>query len=170
MVHMVARLRSVLSCLLLASLGGCGGGSQATVPQETFAPTGSMTVAREMHTATFLGNGKVLIAGGYDGFNGNASAELYDPAAGTFTATGSMTVARWEHTATLLPNGTVLIAGGGSSSAELYDPAAGTFTATGSMTVARIKHTATLLLSGMVLIAGGDDNGLTLETAELFEE
>ena len=50
-----------------------------------FVATGSMTVARESHSATVLGNGNVLIAGGvsYGGigiYNGaSASAELYSP-------------------------------------------------------------------------------------------
>ena len=50
-----------------------------------FVATGSMTTARETHTATVLKNGAVLIAGGvsYGGigiFNGSfASAELYSP-------------------------------------------------------------------------------------------
>jgi hypothetical protein len=44
----------------------------------TFSATGSMTTARTEHTATPLGDGKVLVVGGVDG-NKNviASAELY---------------------------------------------------------------------------------------------
>jgi len=45
-----------------------------------FTPTGSMTTARTLHTATLLGNGKVLIAGGSDNpkeFEPLTSAELY---------------------------------------------------------------------------------------------
>ena len=153
-----------------------------------FAPTGSMTVARESHTATLLQDGKVLIAGGCSDSGCLASAELYDPATGTFTATGSyydthtgMSEARVAHTATLLGNGSVLIAGGYGvqstplASAELYDPATGTFTATGSiMTTARAFHTVTLLPSGKVLIAGGESgNGsrlnASLARAELYD-
>ncbi len=48
----------------------------------TWAPTGSLNIARGSHTATLLSNGKVLVAGGY-GFSGIlASAELYDPETG----------------------------------------------------------------------------------------
>ena len=126
----------------------------------TFSAAASMTVARKYQTATRLGNGQVLLAGGYNQSSGFlASAELYDPATGTFTATGSMTTARFYHTATLLGNGQVLLAGGynGSSmtSAELYDPATGTFSATGSMPTAHFSHTATLLNNGQVLVTGG---------------
>jgi hypothetical protein len=44
---------------------------------QTFAATGNMTTARLGHTATFLSNGMVLIAGGTDGTGISASAELY---------------------------------------------------------------------------------------------
>ncbi|HEU4888186.1 MAG TPA: kelch repeat-containing protein, partial [Thermoanaerobaculia bacterium] len=80
------------------------------VVDPSFSTTGSMGIPRNEHTATLLSNGKVLIAGGYNGAY-LASAELYDPASGTFSATGSMGTARSQHTATQLPNGKVLIAG-----------------------------------------------------------
>ena len=150
----------------------------------TWAPTGSLTTgARALHTATLLANGKVLIAGGYNGTSSLASAELYDPATSLFSATidtvllttTTMIAIRSQHTATLLDNGKVLIAGGFGASdavntAELYDPAAGTFTATtGFMAQARNTHTATRLPSGKVLVAGGYTNAGALASAELYD-
>ncbi len=144
----------------------------------TFTPTGEMTVARYGHTATLLPDGRVFIAGGYDGYDGTepipqlASAEIYDPSTGTFTATGGMTTARGWHAATLLNSGKVLIAGGGIpgldlASAELYDPSAGTFTPTGNMTIGRFEPLAVLLINGRVLIVPGDDEGVS--SADLYD-
>jgi hypothetical protein len=98
-----------------------------------------MNAARYAHTATILGSGKVLVAGGFlctkpGYYDAIASAELYDPASGTFTATGSLSAERVYHTAAMLPNGKVLLAGGVGlsggelASAELYDPVTGRFT------------------------------------------
>jgi WD40 repeat protein len=142
----------------------------------TWTATGSLNTAREYHTATLLPDGKVLVAGGYDG-NGFmlASAELYHPASGTWGATGSLHTERDFHTATLLPNGKVLVAGGFTftsgfiASAELYDPATGTWTATGSLATAHYLHTATLLPNGKVLVAGGADSSGFLASAELYD-
>jgi hypothetical protein len=49
-----------------------------------------------------LRNGKVLVAGGLDGYTVLASAELYDPASGSWTATDSLGNERYQQTATLL--------------------------------------------------------------------
>src|SRR5262249_48990522 len=70
-----------------------------------FSLTGSMVAGRELHTATLMRNGKVLIAGGEDlkGY-AVARAETYDPALGSFTLASSMNVGRYGHTATALPN------------------------------------------------------------------
>src|SRR4030095_16370526 len=74
----------------------------------TWTFTGSLNIARYFHTATLLPHGMVLIAGGTDGVNALASAELYDPASGMWSTTGSLNTARYLHTATLLPHGIVL--------------------------------------------------------------
>jgi hypothetical protein len=148
----------------------------------TFSPTGSMTTARDGHTATALLDGRVLMVGGNDlGDHGVASAELYDPDTGTFTATGSMTTARGFHTATRLSDGRVLIVGGDPAawtfsgpylaSAEIYDPAIGVFTGTGSMAIGRELHAASLLSDGRVLITGGVTYSgvVSLNAAELYD-
>ncbi len=76
-----------------------------------FEESGSMAVARENGKTVLLRNGRVLVAGGYNG-TPIASAELYDPASGIWTPTGSLANARNFHTMTLLSDGRVLVAGG----------------------------------------------------------
>ncbi len=139
-----------------------GGAGQATAELYNpgtgqWAPTGTMSTGRDLHTATRLQSGKVLVAGGEQNGYPMASAELYNPATSQWTATGALGIARSGHTATLLPNGKVLVAGGYGAGydAELYNPATGTWSPTGSMSGYRVNHTATLLADGRVLVAGG---------------
>ena len=169
--------------------------SSATTPTETPAATaavpsltGPMGVGRQVHTATALADGRVLVAGGYGSNDvALASAVLYDPATAAFDPTSALASPRGYQTATLLLDGRVLIAGGGAAvwpgslaptpvsgalltSAELYDPKTGTFSPTGSMATPRETHTATLLADGRVLITGGNDtsdHGVAM--AELYD-
>ena len=152
----------------------------------TFTATGSMAVGRELHAASLLSDGRVLVTGGVtESLHATSldSAELYDPETGTFSPTGPMTDGRVFQTATMLSDGRVLIAGGLAqgrvyannprflASAEVYDPTTGTFAATGPMADMRAYHTATMLADGRVMIiAGAVDNGLTtLASAEIYD-
>jgi N-acetylneuraminic acid mutarotase len=135
--------------------------------------TGTWTTAKDMtqirlsHTATLLGDGRVLVVGGWGDEAISASAELYDPTTGAWTAAGSLSAPLMGFTATLLLDGNVLVAGGmdirpinasdtpASASAELYDPNTGKWTATIDMIQARTGHTATPLPDGRVLVAAG---------------
>lgn len=109
----------------------------------TFTLTGNMSAPRWYHSATFLPDGRALVAGGYNNQNTSSccnftnSADVFDPNTGSFTPTGNLITARGGHIAAILWTGQILLAGGdtlqgGSTvSAELYDPSTGTFSAAG---------------------------------------
>src|SRR5208282_4340672 len=84
----------------------------------TTATVNNMSSPRALHSATLLGDGTVLIAGGAtdNAADLTATADIYDPGANSFTATGSMLESRGAHAAALLDTGSlsgqVLIAGG----------------------------------------------------------
>ena len=87
-----------------------------------------MNTGRYCHTSSVLGDGKVLVTGGYESSNSTFSAAgLYDPATGLWNAAGLMSIAGDSHTASVLGNGIVLISGGWngtrvSNTLELYYP------------------------------------------------
>lgn len=158
----------------------------ATASADLFDPAGNafaaapaaMKGARGLFTATALADGRILIVGGYSPEAGTAlaSAEIYDPVAGTFSLTGSMATARYGHSATRLADGKVLIVGGDldaatPSSAELYDPASGSFSTVASKpSVSRIFHAAAAQADGRVLIFGGESgNHLVRGTVEAYD-
>jgi hypothetical protein len=136
---------------------GPGGTAAATakVGVEAFTAVGSMGTPRLWATATLLPNGKVLVAGGYNGLEPMASAEIFDPAMKTFTPTGAMAKARFRHVAVALSDGKVLIAGGGNKTCEIYDPATGAFQPSATLAADRLDLSGTLLKDGRVLLAFG---------------
>ncbi len=82
-------------------------------PDGRWEPTQSMGVARAGPSVTLLPNGKVLVAGGYDGINNRRlkSAQLYEPVTGNWIPASDMIADRSGHSATLLQTGDVLIVG-----------------------------------------------------------
>jgi hypothetical protein len=119
--------------------------------------TGSLNVARELHQAVLLADGRVLVAGGRDltGLQTKTS-ELYDPASGSWSFTKALQNEPGGNLV-LLTDGRVLAAGGGllATNCQLYDPGTGTWSITASLNVGRSGFQATRLNDGRVLIVGG---------------
>ena len=119
-----------------------------------------MNTARTEAAAVELGNGKVLIAGGFGPSSdccSLASTELYDEATNSFEPlanTPVMNVARSGVFAVMLTTGKVMIFGGGGTSTELYDPATNSFAPASATptTMINAPETATLPNLGKVLV------------------
>ena len=149
----------------------------------TWGTAGSMAVSRFKHAAVRLVSGEVLVAGGISTEPSDdralASAEIYNPVAGTWRTVGSMAAGRELVKAVLLPNGKVLAVGGSIghfgkykalASAEIYDPKTERWTSTGALVEARTQFTMTLLGDGRVLVAGGARPFTSaLSTAEIYD-
>ncbi|RKI36638.1 hypothetical protein D7Y27_27765 [Corallococcus sp. AB004] len=135
-----------------------------------------LTTARYSHTATRLGSGKVLVAGGIrDSSLALATAEEYDPVANTWSLTTAMSVARYSHTAVALDGNRVMVTGGMAStdvvlaSSLIYDATARVWAGTRAMSVPRLLHTATRLPDGKVLVVGGHDGENVFASSELYD-
>ncbi|MEK7233824.1 MAG: kelch repeat-containing protein [Elusimicrobiota bacterium] len=138
------------------------------------------TTRLRSHTATLLFNGRVLVAGGNDGFGEADKSYLYDPNANTWTQTHSLPLfeSRFNHTATLLPNGNVMISGGSQrfgnvpQSIEIFHVNASSWV-TGGVSFAggeRAFHTMTLAMDNKMYGIGGSDgviggSGVSLYTS-----
>lgn len=144
-------------------------------------PAAQLDVPRFGHTATVLGDGRILIVGGrvphdppclppaepcYDAVE---EVELFDPIVGETQVADSIPGGLYDHAATLLSDGRVLITGGRDTTgavrddAWLFDPAPDVeaLVPTRALGHARAQHTASELCDGTVLLVGGegDDGG-----------
>jgi uncharacterized repeat protein (TIGR01451 family) len=85
-----------------------------------FTPlTAALAVPRAYHTATLIGDGTVVLAGGGNSsdpsvgeFQALSSVEIYNPTSKTFSFGASLNFGRGYQTATLLNSGAILSAGG----------------------------------------------------------
>jgi Kelch motif protein/galactose oxidase-like protein len=123
------------------------------------AGVGSMAVPRYGPATAALPDGRILVAGGYDGNDDVASAEVFDPKSGTFSNVGSMAAAREGAATALLPDGRLLVAGGASNesldSSEIFDPKTNTFSPGPNLPQGVDAPASAPISQGRTLIAGG---------------
>ena len=126
---------------------------------------------------------KVMIIGGGNGFEGQATARVnivnLKASSPTYTAAASLNYARMHHNAVLLPDHTVFVCNGGARgedgsqarrTAEIYNPATNTWTVAATASVTRLYHALALLLpDGRVATAGGNpDRGVEERRLEIY--
>jgi len=146
---------------------------------DAFVATGSLAIARGLHAAALLPDGRVLIAGGFGntGAPPVLSTEIFDPATGRFTSAGDLEAARFSFSAVPLTDGRVLVAGGKDpftglalSRTEIFDPVASRWSAGPPLPADAFDATITLLTNGKMLVFGGEDpSGFPQPFATLFE-
>ena len=144
----------------------------------TFSSTGSLMVTKlSGAAAASLGDGRVLIAGGYDGANESKGGMTYDPKTNTFsTVNSTMSKTASLNAAASLPDGEAMVVGGQNpggdlKTAALFNPSSNTFSESGlgQMPFERKLLAASPVLStGQVLVAGGYYNGGPTKSALLF--
>lgn len=156
--------------------------------------TGAFATVRQLHQATKLVDGRVLITGGFGAERLDANQQpvgemlkgawMFDPASNAFSKMADMPENRGWHEAALLSNGQVLVAGGmdqnmaaSLQTSSAYDNGANTWSAPAQM---GSKHTwgAALTCGNVTLIVGGVDvtggqqglqiSGLPAPRVELF--
>ncbi|PIR19303.1 MAG: hypothetical protein COV48_02750, partial [Elusimicrobia bacterium CG11_big_fil_rev_8_21_14_0_20_64_6] len=159
--------------MLIGGINGSGILNTSTIYNPTTnlfdncATVAAMPVALRSHTATLLFDGRVLVAGGNDGFGESNTSYIYDPVANTWTPTHAtpLLYPRFNHTATLLPNGNVMISGGSQRfgqippDLEVYHVNASSWVTEGVTFAggARAFHTMTLGLDNRVYGIGGSN-------------
>jgi Galactose oxidase, central domain len=155
------------------------------VDSGTFKATGKMASPRELFSATALPDGRVVVMGGLSavGLKVQATAEIYDPAAGVFSPGGALLHPRFGQATLYVPAvKRVLVVGGKTTGpggdvfvpeAEWFDPeapAAMAFTAAGALGTPRDRATASFLPDGRVIVAGGSNaKDGTLSSTEIFD-
>lgn len=140
-----------------------------------------LAVPRYGHTATVLGDGRILIVGGLTPAPICASppcaveeVEVFDPIVGETRTVDEIPGGIHEHTATLIAGGRVLITGGVDadgglrSDAYLFDPEVEALVPTRSLGRPRAEHTAAELCDGTVLLVGGVSEDGTPLPAERY--
>ena len=164
--------------------GGCsaGGGATCLNTAEIFDPMtntfsaaglGTMSTKRWAPATAALPDGRILVAGGWDGTNDVTSADVFNPSTKTFSSVGPLGVAREAAAAAPLPDGRVLVAGGYSNTddtntTEIFNPTTNSFSPGPPLPGPEYGAPGVVISGGRVLIAGGYHSPNYLSSAFVF--
>ncbi len=129
-------------------------------------------VMRYMAAAATLGDGRILITGGYDRPwtdestpTALQSAVIFDTRTGEYAVAASMRVPRARHAAVTLVDGRVAVLGGiginPTASVEIYDPGTDTWTVSTPLAQPRYDHAAVSDGNGVYVFGGSAQSMLS---------
>lgn len=133
----------------------------------------SRFAARQYQSATLLGNGFVLVAGGSLDLQPVGSSALYDPSANSWIELPNMSEVRCGQGAVLLTSGRVLLVASGcwnkeSSGVDEFDPTSDRWYPVASLPSPRGLVVTVRLTDGTVLALGGTQGFVATAAAERF--
>jgi len=153
--------------------------TQILRPDQFSDVEGRMSVGRTGHSATRLGDGRVLLAGGVADQNAiTNTADQFFPGSDRFVpALARMKNPRAFHPAVQMGNGAMLIGGWDGNQAlaatEFFEPNSSSFIAGPEMNEERDFHAAVRLADGRVLVTGGlsytGAGAFFSDTAEIYD-
>jgi N-acetylneuraminic acid mutarotase len=170
-------LAGAAAAALAASVQAAGGRKQRaaprTPPKQSAAP-----VLRYMAAAASLGDGRILITGGYDrpftartSPNALSSVVAYNPTTGEYANAAPMLVARARHSAVTLRDGRVAVIGGvgknPTASIEVYDPSTDSWTVSSPLSQPRYDHVA-VYDGNTVLVFGGSGQSMLSSVESVY--
>lgn len=139
---------------------------------DQWLPVASMAAGRAGFGAALAGNGRVVVAGGWqpvidftsspqcgDGsaHRGLPSVEIFDPSTLSWTTGPAMSQRRADFDLVRLFDGRILAAGGSNSkAAEIFNPATNAWSSAGTMFSFRANAAYTRMPDGRVMVAGGN--------------
>lgn len=177
--HAAVRLRDGRVMLI----GGqtCSGVPSWTATTDIYDPVAnqwsagpSMTSPRnEINEVVLLGDGRVVVAGGYNDSASMSGVEILDPDTNSWSASPALTAARHASQFTPVGANLFLLNGGYTASASgsaVFDAGTGTWAISGGLHVARNQH-ATLSVPGIgaLAVGGWGVNGLPVTAVEGYD-
>jgi hypothetical protein len=123
-----------------------------------------MSTKRYAPAMVALADGRILVAGGYDGSANTAKSEIFDPKTGAFSPVGDLAEPIELAEGALLPDGRVLIVGGyddsgfSTNATEIFNPSINTWSFGPTYPKKTYGTAVAPIAGGRILTAGGYDS------------
>ena len=147
--------------------------SRPAKKKQTPSSRSDLQIRRYLAASAILGDGRILIAGGYDrpwtsGITPQPlrSVVIYDPSSGTSLAAAPLSVPRARHAAVSLGDGRVAVIGGmgltATATIEVYDPAANAWRFAKPLSQPRYDHSAVSDGSTITVLGGSGQSTMSI--------